>query len=176
MRSFLAIDIDENVKQKILKLQYKCDGVRWLRPDQIHLTLNFFGELSDDKIQILISKLKAIKTHKFELSLSSCGFFPSYKKPSVFWIGVILNPFLLTLKKNIDESVLSCSIEIENRPFKPHITIARISRITDHNIAKIAKTTENFYANFIVDSFSLYSSELKSDGAVYKEIEKFSFI
>jgi len=176
MRAFIAIDIDEDVKKEIQRLQYKCDGIRWLRSDQIHLTLNFLGELSEETVQNLISKLKKIEIHNFIISLDSCGFFPSPKRPSVFWIGVILNPFLMALKKNIDESVLSCSIELENRPFKPHITIARISKITEHDITKIAKRAKNFSAKFTVNTFSLYSSELKTDGAVYNLLERFPLI
>lgn len=174
MRTFIAIDIPEDLKKQMLVTEKFSDSsIRSLKPEQIHLTLAFLGEIDMHLTQVLIQKLRKIKFYPFSIELSSCGFFPSIKRPSVFWIGVNQSNELNQLKQLIDDAILSCGAQLETRPFKPHITVARIAKANKYEIAKIAKLKENFSGGFNASSFALYSSTLTNQGAVYSKIEEF---
>lgn len=173
MRTFIAIDIPEDLKKQILVEKFTNSSIRSLKLEQIHLTLAFLGEIDKHLTQVLIQKLRKIKFYPFYIELSSCGFFPSIKRPSVFWIGVNQSNELNQLKQFIDDAILSCAIPTETRPFKPHITVARIAKANRNEIAKIAKLKENFSGGFNASSFTLYSSTLTNQGAVYSKIDEF---
>ena len=173
MRTFIAIDLPENLKREISLLKVESKVFRWIPPAQIHLTVNFLGETNVETLNLLIDNLRKIKSKPFELELKSSGFLPSNRRPSVLWLGVSESPHLLSLKKSIDSIVGALCPTFEKKQFKPHVTIARIARFDSNELERVAKSTHSFRAMFHVDSFMLYSSELRSEGAVYSRVGKF---
>src|SRR5947207_11448491 len=92
MRLFVAIDLDEPIRQKIVRFVEGVAGfapeVRWMKPEALHLTLKFVGEFPETKLDGLKAALAGVKASPFDISFSGTGFFPTAKSARVFWVGV----------------------------------------------------------------------------------------
>src|SRR4051812_33042633 len=92
MRLFVAIDLDEEIRQKIVRFIEGVAGfapdVRWMKPEALHLTLKFIGEFPDAKLDGMKAALGNVRSGPFDISFSGTGFFPNAKSARVFWIGV----------------------------------------------------------------------------------------
>ncbi len=183
-RLFIAIDIPDPVKDNICGLRRNLPGVRWTAGEQIHLTMQFIGESDDTLFNQIKSSLSKIKLPPFGLEITSSGFFPNEKRPSVFWLGCAESQALSDLKENMDLVLDPFGVPSENRKFYPHITIARLKMISAKDCLKLSNIYKDIFPiRFNVSEFILYSSLLKSDGTehsrecVYpllKEAGKFS--
>lgn len=175
LRLFVAVDIPEEHKTTLLKAQKAFPGLPWTSAKQIHLTMRFIGELEVDQFDQVIECLNDVSATPFALRPSGTGFFPDATKPSIFWFGLQESSALLKLKQKIDKE-LSKSIGLapETRAFVPHVTLLRFkTRPSDELVAALnAKFSPIELAEFKVNAFSLYSSQLSNSGAVYvKEAE-----
>src|SRR5256885_116928 len=92
MRLFIAIDLDDPIRQKIVRFVEGVSGfapdVRWMKPEALHLTLKFIGEFPDARLQELKQALEAVRSEPFDISFAGTGFFPTAKSARVFWVGV----------------------------------------------------------------------------------------
>ena len=113
----------------ICELRRNLPGVRWTVRDQVHITMRFIGDSNDILFTRIKSSLSEIKLPPFGLELTSSGFFPNERRPSVFWLGGGESRGLSDLKEYMDLVLDSCGIPPENRKFHPHITIARINNL-----------------------------------------------
>lgn len=133
-RTFIAIDPGKTLQAEVDRLQSRLQGktgpgVRWTPPAQVHLTLKFLGDVSAEHIDPLAQALKraCAGTGPLELVLDGAGCFPSFKKPSVIWVGLGGDiPALRQLQKRIDGATQEFSGHQENRDFHPHLTIGRV--------------------------------------------------
>ena len=100
--------------------------MRWLEPEQQHLTLRFIGELDNGRLEEVAEALALIEGAPFELGLQGLGHFPPRGEPQVLWVGVAKSPELARLKRRIDRALATVSLPPESRKFAPHVTIARI--------------------------------------------------
>src|SRR4051812_35722729 len=129
MRLFVAIDLDEPIRQKIVRFVEGVSGfapdVRWMKPGALHLTLKFIGEFPDAKLDEVKVALGNVRSEPFDISFSGTGFFPSAKSARVFWIGVQADERLQKLALGIDEAVAKLGIDREARAYTPHLTLAR---------------------------------------------------
>lgn len=168
-RLFIAIDLPGELTDKIGEFQRYTKGVKWVKPEQIHLTLNFLGNTPYELTEQLKAKIKDIRFQKFSLKLNDCGFFPNEYRPSVFWIGLEENSDLIQLKINIDEVLNSIGIICEKRRFIPHITLARIKRkLSADNLLQLKSSAQKIRnCNFEVNKFILFSSKLTEQGAIH---------
>src|SRR3954467_9630001 len=109
MRLFIAIDLTDSIRDKIVRFIEGVSGfapdVRWMKPGALHLTLKFIGEFPDAKLDELKSCLGKGRLGPFDISFSGTGFFPSAKSARVFWIGVQADERLQKLALGIDEAV-----------------------------------------------------------------------
>ena len=184
-RVFLAIDLPSDVKEHIVAIQHKLkfllDGVRWVRPEGIHLTLKFFGDiLSADIAQI--SEVIEDKTRdavSMSLNTDKVGAFPNLERPRVLWLGMtgdVQN--LLTLQQAIETGLEPHGFKREKRKFRPHLTLGRAksSRGMILGLSE-AVITENNYntGDFTAQGLTLFQSELKPGGAVYTKLAYFPF-
>jgi 2'-5' RNA ligase len=129
MRLFVALDIDEIVRQRIAGF---VDGIRefapqarWMRPESLHVTLKFIGERSPEQVDGIQQALETIAGRAFELSFEGWGFFTTEHAPRVFWIGLKANPELASLAAAVDTTLGSLGITQEVHPYNPHLTVAR---------------------------------------------------
>ncbi len=167
MRTFLAIDIPEDIKEKIISIQNKLpefEGKKTER-ENLHLTLKFLGEIDEDKLNLIREKLRKIKFSSFETEIDSIGFFSE----RIIWLHV---KNCDELQKQIDSAIQNL-FEKEKR-FMGHLTIARIKRIRDKkNFIKKINEIKIPKIKFYVDSFSLKKSTLTEEKPIYEDVERF---
>ena len=129
MRIFIGIDLSDEIRAGIARFLDGVRGfapdVRWVRPESLHITLKFIGEQKPEQVDAIRERLRRIECRPLEIRFAGHGFFPTAKAPRVFWIGIQTGPELAELATNIDAGVAELSIPREDRPFSPHLTLAR---------------------------------------------------
>jgi len=166
-----AIDYIEEL-QAIIKKKNILQG-KFTEPENLHLTLKFLGEIEESKIEEVKKKLSEIKLKGFEVKLGQCGLF-SKKSLRILWIK-LLGEGVYNLQKEID-SKLGDSFALEER-FMGHITIARIKKVFDKGIfLDYVKNIKTKRISFKVADFALKKSELKHEGPVYNDIERYTLV
>ena len=148
IRSFISLPISEQVRGILRKTINEIDGViqdkiRWVRPEGIHLTLKFMGDIKTDKSDALLLLLPGIATEvpPFELTLSELGCFPNNRSPRVLWAGVKGDLSILqNLHLAIDNVVEQVGLPRERRGFSPHLTLGRVRRdISEREVDQIGQ-------------------------------------
>lgn len=184
IRSFVAIEIPQTMRMELLEhiAQLKQDvpvgSVRWVRPEGIHLTLKFLGDVHIDSIDQISATLNrtAIEHAPFKVMISEFGCFPNFRRPRVLWIGVQdLSARLKNLHSEIEDGLSRLGFEREARRFHPHLTLGRVKRIRDHGESqRLAAALEDVKIGDIgqleVNDISLMKSDLKPIGAVYTRL------
>ncbi|QNT75290.1 RNA 2',3'-cyclic phosphodiesterase [Dehalogenimonas etheniformans] len=186
IRAFIAIELAESVKRELSSLQRQLqvqpsEGIKWVAPEGIHLTLKFFGWVAPDRIEQIKSAIaKSIAgTGPFELRLSNLGAFPSMKRMNVVWCGLSGDlPKLNMLQQSIEKWVSLLGFPTESRAFSPHLTLARLrdevtSEVKQKLALKITRTKVDPDLTIQVGSVSLMQSTLFPTGAVYTELARF---
>ena len=168
-RLFVAIDLPESTRQLLTGLDPHIRGARWTQSDQMHLTLGFFGNVTEDVELKLGEKLSAVEFGAFFLPVNGVGMFSSRGAPKVIWIGVgNAHPHLFQIHKRVQEAAMAVRIEPELRPWHPHITIARCRDVSAQALRKFLQSSAEFDAGMIrVDAFHLYSSKLTPAGPIH---------
>jgi len=168
-RLFVAIDLPEATRKLLAGLDPHIRGVRWTDPQQIHLTLGFFGDVPDDADIALREKLSAIEFGAFFLPITGVGTFSAKGAPKIIWIGVgKAHPHLFQVHKRVQEAALAACLEPDLRPWHPHITIARCRDVAPQSLRNFLRTNAEFDAGMIrVDAFYLYSSKLTPAGPIH---------
>jgi len=184
IRAFLAIEPPEDILQKISDLQEKLKReisgrLSWTRPQGQHLTLKFFGDISTDDVKNICSAVqkRIVLEAKLNLNVEKLGVFPDARRPRVLWCGVTGDvEKLVTLQKKLDSDFADIGFPAEERPFKAHLTLARIKdsrEITGMNEA--LKKHDSFTAGeFVTDKLFLFQSNLSPQGAVYTKLAEFA--
>lgn len=171
MRLFIAIDLPREIKEYLFSTAsnlQKFKGVKAVSKDNIHLTLLFLGERSD--VKEIISTLKKIRFSPINLETEDFGFFPNKKRIRVVWLGLKHSDELFYLQGEISDYFE------EDKPFKPHITFARVKFLKHEEKDLLIKKVNSLpkpYFKFTVDKFKLYSSELTNIGPIHRVIETF---
>lgn len=176
MRLFIAIDFPEEIISAVSADSAGIKGVKWVRPEQVHLTLKFIGDYPADKLDDLVLNLEKISFPRFSLTLSGTGFFPNLRRPSVFWLGVEPSSALNSLKRELEDLLDSqCGISRDEREFIPHVTLARFkSRVAPELTERLQKAFAGLRGRkFECKSFILFSSKLDRSGAIHKALAAF---
>jgi len=179
MRVFIAIDIDEQIRKALDSLQnelrskvdIKKSDVKWVRPEAIHLTLKFLGEINDQQVVDVCNITRDVaRRHKsFELDVESVGYFGG-RSARVLWVGAGQNSDnLLQLQNNLDEQLALAGWPKETRKFAGHLTLCRV-RNSKAGV-KLAQATEGYkdfkLGTISADSISVYQSQLTPTGPIY---------
>ncbi|HPA14678.1 MAG TPA: RNA 2',3'-cyclic phosphodiesterase [Desulfobacterales bacterium] len=183
LRSFIAFELPEKIISSIRKVQEEIKAygfaMRWVRPENIHLTLKFLGNINQADIPEIRKRMSetAEKYSPMRLAAKGIGVFPGIKRPRVLWVG--LNgqiDSLIGLQKTIDEKLEAIGLPRENRAFKGHLTLARVKGHIDSNrLGEAMKEVGGFESEaFIVDQIVLFKSELKPGGSVYTKLMSIS--
>lgn len=175
MRTFLALPISFTSKFEAdyLRVKEKLDQekIRWVDPSQLHLTLFFLGETTENQVSIIAEmiKEKLALFSSFELKLKGLGVFGASEKPTVLWTGVKPCDELLELQKIVAELIVSLGFTAERRAYIPHITLGRIRAISGKDMLRtlISDEQDSFTESMPMNRVVLYKSELTSSGAVY---------
>jgi 2'-5' RNA ligase len=181
IRSFVAIELSEEAivaldrVQRELKKQSPRDAVRWSRPASIHLTLQFLGDVAAERIGAISDALRSVCARQgpFVIEMRDLGVFPNPRRPRVVWVGISeASGALVTLQKEISQTLEPLGFEPEQRAFTPHLTLGRASRrASTRELAELGELITHFEAGVLgwvtVDHVILMRSDLKPDGAVY---------
>jgi RNA 2',3'-cyclic 3'-phosphodiesterase len=181
MRTFIAIEIPEETRQGLRDAQQvlRTDAVDagWPKPEGIHLTLKFLGEVPDARIPEITNALTAAATGtgRFRLAVQGTGTFPNARNARVVWAGVSGEIETLNrLQAAVEDAMERAGFERENRPFTPHLTLGRIKYIRSRETwtRALDQVKDLSLPAFDVTSFILMKSELKRTGAEYAQIAK----
>ena len=172
IRTFICINTSDEAIKEVARIQsllgMKLIG-KFTELENLHLTLKFLGEISQEKIDKVKSLLSSISLPKFEAHLEDIGTFTYKGNPKIIWIK-IASKSIYELQKQIDLSLLSL-FKPEER-FMSHLTIARIKHVPDKEYShQSLKNISVKRINFPVSSFKLMSSDLCALGPVYSTIE-----
>jgi 2'-5' RNA ligase len=181
-RIFIAIKIDPgtNITSILYSLKSLAGGekITWVDQVNIHLTLAFLGDTEEDRIKIasLMLKRECCGFGEFTFSLKGVGLFKNLHDPRVIWIGISKPEMLLRLNEKILTGLKDAGFRIEDRPFKPHITIGRIKHLQNPEIMKsfLDKYGEVEVQQVTVSEVILYESILRPSGPIYKPIGMFT--
>ena len=168
-RLFVAIDLPQSIRKLLIDLDPQIRGVHWTEQNQMHLTLGFFGDVPEDVDLRLREKLGAIQFRAFVLPIFGVGTFPPKGPPKIIWIGVGRgHPHLFQLHKRVNDAALAVGLEIDLRPWHPHITLARCRDVSAGAIRKFLQPNADLDVGmFRVDAFHLYCSELMPSGPIH---------
>lgn len=183
MRAFVAIDLSEDIRAGLARaqatLQAACarDGdIRWTRPNGLHLTLKFLGEISADQVQAVIAALRDIGPFdSFAVEVKGFGFFPSARHPRVLWAGINAPAVLSDLAADVDAVLEELGFALEEREFRPHLTLARFrnERPDAGLAAALEELSSSSLGSFEVTEYFLFESRLKPGGAEYRKVACF---
>ncbi len=172
---FIALPLPPAVRDTVAALSQALAGLAWTRPEQLHLTLRFLGEVTDTRLEPMVERLRTVHVEPFVLPIEGVGTFPPKRPPRVVFVGVGSgHPRLFQVRQRLDDAVLASGLPLDVRSFHPHITLARCGEKLSPAVLRWLHTHREFAAPpFRVETFDLYSSELRPTGAVHTLLEQF---
>jgi 2'-5' RNA ligase len=168
IRLFVALALPAAIKAQLAMLSGGIPGARWVPPENYHLTLRFIGEVEGWKAQEVDEALAAIRAPSFELSLRGVGTFERGGRISALWVGVEKTEGLSFLQSKVETALQRIGLEPERKRFAPHVTLARTDRAPPEKLISFVQAHNLFRLPPVaVEHFTLYSSRLGKDAAVY---------
>jgi 2'-5' RNA ligase len=172
MRLFIAINFTEDVKNELCltmeRLKSYANQGNFTRRENLHLTLVFLGEVAPESIRNIKSAMEKVIVAKFLLSLSGLGYFKR-NGGDIYWMGVESNNSLAALHSQLSRGLTQAGFTLDNREYKPHLTLGREIRLIDRfDYEAFAKTIKPL--NQEVDKISLMKSERIKGRLIYSEI------
>lgn len=184
IRTFIALDLPSTARDVLETMEAELRGTRaavgWVRPDRIHLTLKFLGDVSPEQIDPIQNALREVArdTSRFRLQPAGCGAFPTLRQMRVVWVGVRGDEEVLReLHHRLEQSMALLGFEPEDRPFRAHLTLGRVrGRENLRALQEALAARQGFAAEaFDVTELVLYKSELRRDGALYTPLFRAPF-
>ena len=170
-RLFVSLDLPEAIAAALVSLNPEVNGVRWLKLEQLHLTLAFLGNVEARAEAELRTRLSAIQFHSFFLPLQGVGTFPGRGFPKVLWLGVGQgHPHLFQLHKKVTDAALGAGLQPDLRPWHPHITLARCEHVSEARLRPFLRRHAEFDLGLVpINGFALKSSLLTPAGSIYTD-------
>jgi 2'-5' RNA ligase len=182
VRLFVALEIPAAVRDNLATLIKELRNaelkVRWVRAENLHVTLKFLGETPFEKLEEIRNALSAVHSEQpVELDFRGLGFFPNERHPRVLWAGMDASPDVQSLAASMDQALEKLGFPREDRAFTPHLTLARFStpRITEKLRAAIQQNMARESGRVKTNEFHLIESKLKPSGAEYTRLASFPF-
>jgi RNA 2',3'-cyclic 3'-phosphodiesterase len=195
MRIFIGIDIDDGIRQRIQRfmegVREFAPDARWVRPESLHVTLKFIGEQPDPAVEQIQHALAEIKGLPMPIAFRGCGYFPTPKAARVFWVGIEADASLASLAQTVDQTTARLAIPAEDRPFSPHLTLARggggsgapgwkkgdrPNRQFQLLQEKLNALPPPEFGTMTAREFVLYRSQLLRGGAQYSKLARFALV
>jgi 2'-5' RNA ligase len=183
IRAFIAVDLPTDIHDCLdylsgqLREQIGDVPIRWVTPDNIHLTLKFLGDVSLNNIEVLTEMIRAetALAEPMVISVGGVGAFPKLRSPRVIWVGVEAAPEMIALQRSIDAQTARIGYARDRRPFSPHLTLGRVSRnASPKEVRKIGDVLKSLKIGYLgvarINAVHLYRSDLKPSGAVYTKL------
>ena len=193
MRLFIALDIDEAIRNRIARFLEGVRGfapeARWVREESLHVTLKFIGEKPSEFVTSLKDLISNLPLPPFPINFRGFGFFPTPKSPRVFWAGIQAGPELQRLAAAADNATAQLGVPTERHAFSPHLTLARKSgasgsphrekgdlpgKAFQRLQEKLAAMAAPDFGTMTAREFFLYQSQLSRTGSRYTKLERFA--
>jgi len=183
-RCFVAVSLAEPARAAVVEylacLRATIVGVAWTRPDNLHLTFQFLGNVATARIPSLIALLSAelASIASFEMQVGGIGAFPSVSRPQVLWVGLTSSE-IGPLAAGVQRACAAAGFPTEQRPFRPHVTLGRVrtrSRREAPDLAFLARDGARQFGAAAVERVVLYRSELGSAGARHSILADFPLL
>jgi len=187
VRLFVALEIPAAVRENLATLIGELraadasspkNKVRWVRPENLHVTLKFIGHVEADMLDAIRAALVEVRSEQpVELRFRRLGFFPSDKRPRVFWAGIDASPNLAPLPAEIDMRMEKLGVPRETREFAPHLTLARFDPpgISEKLRAAARENYTREFGALRTSEFHLIESKTRPSGAQYSRLSSFQF-
>jgi 2'-5' RNA ligase len=151
--------------------------VRWVNPEKIHLTLKFFGNIEESRIDPIFTSIEEPirNTLPFSLKVRGVGVFPHLKNPRVIWMGLVdEREVFISFQKQIEIQLEKIGFQPEDRPFHPHLTLGRMksSRGKEELVGKMERHKEEEFGDLKVERVVLFKSDLKPSGPIYTSLKE----
>lgn len=185
IRSFLALDPPEAIRREIGKVQERLrkmirGDLRWVRTESIHLTLKFFGDIPRNAVPGISAAAGGVAAGfaPFDLSIGGVGVFPDIDRPRVVWLGMNGEvERLAAFQQELERAIQAIGFPREERPFRPHLTLARIKSPKGvMGLAQVLERGGDYAAGrFTAAGLVLFKSDLTPGGAIYSRIAEYPF-
>ncbi len=188
MRVFVGLDIPTEIRERISAYMEHArvfaPEARWVRPESLHVTLKFIGEVSEVRVEHIKRALLPIQAQPLTIEFKDSGFFPDFKNARVFnarvfWIGVHASDALAQLAATVDTALVELGLPREEKAFHPHLTPARAPQERTRNqcfqqLQQHIHPDETLsFGTMTAKEFFLFKSELLRGGARYTKVERF---
>jgi 2'-5' RNA ligase len=183
LRAFIAIEFSGGLQKEISQvselLQKKAGktGVRWVVPENIHLTLKFLGDVSPSAVAVIQDTIVAeASLHStFSIKIGGIGAFPNQNRPRIIWLGVDAPPALESLQRGVESVAAKLGYTPEERPFSPHLTLGRVrENASASELAMLTSTLKEIKVETLgimaVEEIQLFNSDLHPGGSVYTRL------
>jgi 2'-5' RNA ligase len=176
IRSFIAVDIPDNMRDDaaLIQREIATEGLRFVRPQLVHVTLKFLGDVPEEIIDDVVGALRSVRVQSFDARLKGLGAFPG-RSVRVVWIG--LEGEFSGLYEAVERALDGFGFERDSRGFSPHVTIARVSRQSPDISGTLSRKISNMgnvdLGSFHVDHFLLKKSTLTRGGPIYEDLATF---
>jgi RNA 2',3'-cyclic 3'-phosphodiesterase len=177
-RLFVALLPSEPARAALAKLADDLPRARWTPAEQLHLTLRFIGEVSDDEMHRVSEALARVRVAPFPLGVEGVGRFPPRGQPGVVWAGVGGgHPFLHRLRQQVDDLLLTTGVPFDLTPFVPHFTLARTRESHPATVEQWLKRHRDFAGPiWQVEDFALVESRPQSAGVEHQVVERYGLL
>lgn len=170
IRTFIAVTLAVSTVEEIAKVQAllreaKAD-IRWVRAENMHLTLKFLGDIDHTQVAPILDRLHSTLQAQsvFPVLAQGLGGFPNLTRPRVVWAGLI-GDTLTTVSQAVETALVPLNFPLSKRPFRPHITLGRVrsQRGWSDVLARVQQYQQTYFGESIIDQVTLYQSSLQSD-------------
>ncbi len=176
MRVFIAINLPKEIKEKLAEIQNQLKTfdlpIRWVKPENIHLTLVFLGHIKENKVAEVTEVTKATvgRFKSFDIQIKDLEVFPDERRPRLISIGVKEGQHLLDLQSSLEKGLHEAGFSLEERKFSPHLTLGRIKE----KVANLKNLTQKMgnvdLGMYRVEKVNVMESRLSEEGSRYLTI------
>ena len=183
LRAFVASELPPSLQDAIqtatASLRKTLDGdlIRWVPPQNVHLTLKFLGDVSPSNLDLIKQALRteAAQVQPFDMTVEGFGSYPTPRRPRVLWVGLNAPAALASLQHAVESATARLGYPTEDREFSPHLTIGRVRQhISASDLQRIRGVVEGIKVGLLgtvqVNSIHLFKSELSPNGSVYTKL------
>jgi len=183
VRSFVALELSDEVRERLSallqRLQRTSAAVKWVEPENLHLTLKFLGEVPEERIELIAESLRAVAqaTEPFSFTVKGVGGFPDLRRPRVLWVGVEATQPLMRLQQLIERAMEQLGFPPEERAYHPHITLGRVKAMAGMEKVReiLGEYKDAEFGEVFVAHLTLFRSDLSREGPTYTPLAKLKF-
>jgi 2'-5' RNA ligase len=182
IRTFIALILPEELKRSLgglqAQFQQQSQGIKWVRPDSIHLTLKFLGDIRPDKVDPVCTVLSRLTQGcaPFAFEAVGIGAFPNERNPKVLWAGLAPDKRMADFQEKLDAGLAEIGFPREDRLFSPHLTLGRLrdGRSRKDIAALIERCGSKHLGNYQSDTVVFYKSDLRPAGPIHTALKEFT--